>query len=452
MDRSHRTADLVRGLKNTMTVDAVSANQLQGQSSLEAAYGKVTRRLVPPLLLAYIVAYLDRVNVGFAKLQMLKQLHFSDTIYGLGAGIFFVGYFIFGVPSNMILRRVGARVWIATLMISWSLVSASMVLVTNPTVFYVLRFFLGVAEAGFFPGVIFYFTQWYPHARRSKVTAVFMTSIAICGAIGSVLSGWIMQSFDGQSGWAGWKWLFVLEAAPALLIGLYLLVRLDNDLAGASWLSTQERSMLAKDLAQDSAAKPTGSVGGALRDGRVWAACAIYFCAMTGLYGIGFWLPTLIAQLGIAHPLYISMLAAIPYTFAGLGMVLVGRNADRTGERRWHVAIPSAVGALGLALSAAFSGHVTLAMCALTLATAGTFVTAPLFWSLPTAYLRGVAAAAGIAFINSFGCLAGFASPYLIGWIKDATGSTNAGMYLIAAVTFAGAAIVILAIPAKSLR
>jgi MFS family permease len=432
------------------TSESTMRHTLRSKALLEDVYRKVSSRLVPPLLLAYIVAYLDRVNVGFAKLQMLKDLHFSETIYGLGAGIFFVGYFLFGVPSNLMLHRVGARAWIATLMIAWAFVSAATVFVTTPPAFYALRFLLGVAEAGFFPGVIFYFTQWYPASRRSKITALFMMGIAICGAFGSMLSGWIMQTFNGQGGWSGWQWLFVLEAVPAVLVGLYILVRLNDNLAGAVWLSADERGQLAGELAHDIITRPTGSFADALRDGRLWLACVIYFCAMTGLYGISFWLPTIVSELGFRSPLRIGLLTAIPYAVAGVGMVLVGRSADRTGERRWHVAIPAILGALGLAASAVLSAHAAAAMTALTLATFGILTTPPLFWSLPTAYLRGGAAAAGIAFINSFGCLAGFASPYIVGWIKDATGSTDSGMYVVAALVFAGAVLVLAGIPPRS--
>jgi len=412
---------------------------------MDEVYRKISRRLLPPLLLAYIVAYLDRVNVGFAKLQMLSALHFSETIYGLGAGIFFIGYFLFGVPSNMILRRVGARVWITTLMVFWGVVSAGMILIKTPGQYYALRFLLGVAEAGFFPGVIFYLTQWYPAARRSQVTALFMTGIAICGAAGSILSGAIMQSFEGRHGFAGWQWLFLIEAAPAVLVGLYILLRLDDDIAGAQWLNDGQKAQVARDLAHDSSGTPaavgapSGLATAVFRDPRVWLACLIYFCATTGLYGIGFWLPTIVAEMGIREPLHIGLLSAIPYAAAGVGMVLIGRHADRRREHRWHTAATAALGAVALAASALLSAHPPWAMLALVAATVGILATPPLFWSLPTAHLRGAAAATGIAFINSFGCLSGFVSPYLVGAIKDLTGTTNAGMYALSAFIGVGA-------------
>jgi len=257
-----------------------------------------------------------------------------------------------------------------------------------------------------------------------------------------------MQAFNGIHRWAGWRWLFLLEAVPAVLVGLYVLFRLNNSVEGAPWLSDDEKSMLAADLAGAAGPKPGGSFGDAFRDGRVWIACLIYFCAMTGLYGISFWLPTIISEMGVKHTLDIGLLTALPYAVAAVGMVLVGRSADQRNERRWHVAIPAAIGALGLVLSVVFSANALAAMAALTLATFGILTTPPVFWSLPTAYLRGAAAAAGIAFINSFGCLAGFVSPLLVGWLKDLTKSTGAGMYVIATFLFIGAVLVIISVRA----
>jgi D-galactonate transporter len=406
---------------------------------------------LPILLLGYIAAYLDRVNVGFAKLQMLDDLGFSQTVYGLGAGIFFIGYFIFEVPSNLLLHRVGARVWLARIMISWGLISAALAWVTTPEAFYALRFLLGAAEAGFFPGVIFYFTQWFPAERRGKVVAIFMTGIALCSVVGSVLSGWIMEAFAGVHGWAGWQWLFVMEALPAVVIGLYILFRLTDRIVSARWLDEREKALLIEAIEREAHA-PRGahSLGSAFRDRRVWLACLIYFCCATGIYGVGFWLPTIVADMGVKNLWHVGLLTAIPYMFAAVGMVLVGRNADRTGERRWHVAIPAALGAAGLVASVLLAQNLGASLAALSLATFGILTAAPLFWSLPTAYLRGAAAAAGIAVINSCGNLAGFVSPYVVGWIKDSTGSTGAGMYYVAGFLALGAVLVIAFIPASA--
>lgn len=437
-----------------MNANSVAVVHPAESQQLGSLYPKVTRRIVPLLLLGYIVAYLDRVNVGFAKLQMLGDLGFSETVYGLGAGVFFLGYFLFEVPSNMILHRVGARVWIARIMISWGIISAAMMFVTTPTAFYVLRFLLGAAEAGFFPGIIYYLTHWFPARRRGRVTALFMTGIAISSTFGSLVSGWIMQRFDGTGGWAGWQWLFLLEALPAVLVGVYIFFRLDNSIRDARWLSENEKALLAADFAAVVPAARTQhaptSFSDAFRDGRVWFACLIYFCAVTGLYGIGFWLPTIISDLGVKRPLDIGLLTAIPYAVAAVVMVGVGGSADKHSERRWHLAIPCALGALGLVLSVVLSHNAVFALAALTFATAGVLTVPPLFWSIPTAYLQGAAAAAGIAIINSFGNLAGFASPYLVGWIKDRTGSTDAGMYIVATFVFIAGVLVLVGIPARA--
>jgi sugar phosphate permease len=415
----------------------------------ESTYLKVSRRIVGPLLVAYIIAYLDRVNVGFAKLQMLQALHFSETTYGLGAGMFFMGYFLFGAPGNLVLHRVGARRWLGGIMIFWGLISSAMVFVSTPLQFYTVRFFLGLAEAGFFPGVIFYLTQWFPADRRARVTAVFMTAIAICGALGSPLSGWIMQTFDSHAGWAGWQWLFALEALPAVLMGVYLLLRLDDNLAESPWLSQAEKLELSTALSQDAGAKPEGSFVAAIRDGRVWLLCVIYFCVVTGLYGISFWLPTIVSEMGVRSPVHIGLLTAVPYAVAAFGMVLVGRSADQHMEYRWHIACPAAIGAAALIVSAMIPGYRVLALVALAVATSGILSAPPMVWSIPTTYVRGAAAAGGIGLINSFGNLAGFASPYAVGRIKDLTGSTASGMYVVGACVLLGAGVVIFGVPPR---
>ena len=415
----------------------------------EITYSKVTMRLIPLLFLCYFVAYLDRVNVSFAKLQMLDDLKLSDTVNGFGSGIFFIGYFIFEVPSNVILHRMGARVGIARIMIIWGLISSSMTWVTGSTTFYVFRFLLGVAEAGFFPGIILYLTYWYPAERRGRITALFMTAVAVSGVIGSPLSGWIMQNFAGAYGWAGWQWLFLLEGLPSVLLGLCVLAYLDDDIASATWLTASEKRVLVETIARDAVQKREGSIVEALLDPRVWLTGAIYFCFVAGLYGVGFWLPTIISGMGVKSPLNVGILTAIPYATGAIGMVLVGKSADFHRERRWHVAIPAGLGAIGLALGVLLSSHTVPAMIALSLATFGILTTLPLFWSLPTAFLAGTAAAAGLAFINSIGNLAGFIGPSAVGWIKDLTQSTDNGMYLIASIILLGGFLVIAFVPAR---
>lgn len=418
------------------------------QGGEDSIYRKVSWRLIPFLLLCYIVAYLDRVNVGFAKLQMLGDLHFSETIYGLGAGIFFIGYFLFEVPSNIILHKVGARVWIGRIMISWGVLSAAMMFVASAPMFYLMRFFLGVAEAGFFPGIILYLTYWYPAHRRGRVTALFMTAIALAGVIGGPISGWILREMSGLSGLAGWQWMFLLEGIPSILVGIVVLFYLDDRITGARWLSAGEKSILERNIRNEDAQKHDPPVMTVLRSPRVWLLSLIYFCMVAGLYGVSFWLPTIIKATGVKDNFSIGVLSAVPYAFAVASMLLAARSADARRERRWHVAAPAVLGALGLVLSVVWSQSTTLAMAALTLATMGILTTLPLFWSLPTAFLAGTAAAAGIGLINSLGNLAGFASPYAVGWLKDATQSTDAGMYVLAGVLVAGA-LLTLSIPAR---
>jgi D-galactonate transporter len=415
----------------------------------KSVYAKVSMRLLPFLFLCYVVAYLDRVNVGFAKLQMLADLKFSETVYGLGAGIFFIGYFLFEVPSNVILHRVGARLWIARIMITWGLISSAMMFVASPVQFYVLRFLLGVSEAGFFPGIILYLTYWYPAERRGQITALFMTAIAISGVVGGPLSGWILQNFAGAGGLAAWQWLFVLEGIPSVLIGIWVIFYLDDSILKSGWLTDSEKKLLADNIAKDNKDKQSHDVWDGLRDPKIWLMSLVYFCFVAGLYGIGFWLPTIIRAMGVKSTVDIGLLSAIPYMAAAVCMVLVGRSADHFGERRWHIIVPAILGAIGLVLSVQLASNTTLAMCALTLGTCGIITTLPLFWSLPTAILGGGAAAAGIAFINSFGNLAGFVSPYAIGWIKDVTQSTDNGMYMLAAVLVLGALLVAFGVPAR---
>jgi D-galactonate transporter len=415
----------------------------------EALYRRITRRIAPTIFIAYVLAYLDRVNVGFAKLRMLDELGFSETVYGLGAGIFFVGYFLFEVPSNLILHRVGARIWIARIMVTWGLLSSATMFATTPASFYLLRFLLGAAEAGFFPGVILYLTYWYPAERRGRITATFMSAIAFSSVIGSLLSGWILGAFEGVAGLSGWKWLFLLEGVPSVLFGIWIFFRMENGPRTAAWLSDEEKAAVAEDLAAENAGKAHAKLADAFRNGRVWLTCLIYFSFVMGLYGVSFWLPTLVSDLGVTAPLEVGLLTALPYGVAAVGMILTGRSADARRERRWHVAGPALIGAAGLAASVPAGGNAVLALIALSIATYGILTTLPLFWSLPTAFLGGAAAAAGIALVNSFGNLAGFVSPYAVGWLKDTTQSTGAGMYLLAAFLALGAALVLAGMPAK---
>ena len=414
----------------------------------EATYRKVAWRLTPLLMLCYVVAYLDRVNVGFAKLQMTTDLGLSDAVYGFGAGIFFVGYFFFEIPSNIILHKVGARVWIARIMVSWGIISMLTMFVTTPTMFYVMRFLLGLAEAGFFPGIILYLTYWYPAHRRGRMTTWFMTAIALSGVIGGPVSGYILKTFNGVNGWHGWQWLFLLEGLPSVIVGVMVFFMLDDRINKAKWLTDEERKLLERNIATEDAAKHDLPVGTVLSSPRVWLMSLIYFSFVMGLYGVSFWLPTIIKATGVTDAFMIGLLSAIPFAAAVVGMVLVSRSADRMRERRWHVALPALAGAIGLVLSVTWAHNTLLAMTALTLATMGILTTLPLFWSLPTAFLAGTGAAAGIAMINSLGNLAGFLSPYAVGWLKQVTAANDSGMYLLAACMILGGVLAI-SVPAR---
>ena len=411
----------------------------------ESAYGKVFRRVVPFIVICYVVAYLDRINVGFAKLQMEIDLGFSQTVYGLGAGLFFIGYFFFEVPSNLIMYRVGARMWIARIMITWGLLSACFVFVKTPAWFYTLRFLLGAAEAGFYPGVILYLTYWYPDRRRAAIVATFMAAIPIAGIFGNPLSGWIMDSFDQFAGMRGWQWMFIIESIPAVILGSLVLFFLDNGIREAKWLTEEEKLVLERNIESDAGGKKKSphSLGGVLKDHRVWMMSAIYFCFVMGQYGLTFWMPTLVKATGVKDNLTTGLLSAIPFLVAVVAMILCGRSADRHRERRWHLVIPAFCGAVGFVVAALTANNTAMAITFLSLAAAGVLTCAPLFWSLPTSFLRGSAAAAGIAAVNSIGNLAGFVSPYLIGFLKDFTQNNRSGMYMLAGMLVLGALLVL---------
>src|SRR3954464_2674180 len=430
-----------------------------------ATFHKVAYRIIPFLFLCYIVAFLDRVNVGFAKLQMAGDLHYSDAVYGFGAGIFFIGYFIFEVPSNVILERVGARVWIARIMITWGIISSAFLYAGDihwgsiaaafgctdaEFSFYFLRFWLGVAEAGFFPGIILYLTYWFPGARRAKMVALFMTAIGVSNVIGSPISGAIMQFMDGAYGWRGWQWLFVLEGLPSVLVGLMVFVLLPNGPRQAKWLTAQEQDMVLQRIKEEEDSKfelgKKHHFLDAFRDYRVWALAVVYFCGVVCFYAVNFWMPTIIQELGISKTdfLLVGLISMIPWGLAAVAMVVWGAHSDRTGERRWHAAGGLLVGIVGL-IGLALVGHSPVpSILALSLVTVGILSWVATFWSLPTAFLSGTAAAAGIAWINSVGNLGGHFGPDLIGRIRTATGgASEAAFYTLAAVALLGAVIIL---------
>lgn len=413
-------------------------------ADLTSATTKIRRRLIPFLFLLYIVAYLDRINVGFAALQMNQALGFSARTYGLGAGIFFLSYVAFEIPSNIILARVGARWWIARIMISWGLVSSSMMFIRGAAGFYALRFFLGLAEAGFFPGLIFYLTCWFPARERARTIAAFMTATLAAGIIGGPISGALL-SFDGLAGLAGWQWLFLLEGLPAVMLGFVVLRFLPERPDGATWLTREERESLLARLAEDASARPAAqahTIAEALTSGRVWLLALVYFTIPVALYGMGFWLPQIIKAESGGTDFQVGLLSAIPYVFGAIGMVLAGRHSDRTGERRWHVALPALAGGAAFALSGALHGTAP-SLVALSLAMLGLASMFGPFWTLATSSVRGVGAAAGIALVNSVGNIGGFVGPYLLGYISDTTHSFTMGLIFIGAVLACGGALVL---------
>ncbi|WP_017906896.1 MFS transporter [Pseudomonas asplenii] len=408
-----------------------------------AVYKRITLRLIPFIFICYLFNYLDRVNVGFAKLQMLDALKFSETVYGLGAGIFFIGYVLCGVPSNLALTRFGPRRWIALMMITWGTLSTCLLFVTTPTQFYTLRLFTGAAEAGFFPGVVLYLSQWFPSFRRGRIMALFMSAIPVSGLLGSPFSGWILNHFAaGQGGLSGWQWMFLLQGIPTVLLGVAAFFLLADRFANARWLTAEERAVLEADQAEDAANKPrtvSDSLGEVFRNPAIWAFGLIYFCIQSGVYAINFWLPSIIRNLGFSDNLVIGWLSAIPYLLAALFMLFVGRSADLRKERRWHLVVPMLMGAVGLLIAVNFASSPAVAILGLGIATMGALTGLPMFWPVPTALLSAGAAAGGLALINSMGQMAGFLSPYLVGWIKDASGSTDAALYVLAAVIVGGA-------------
>ncbi len=401
---------------------------------------KVTRRIIPYLFLCYVVNYLDRFNVSYAALEMKGDLGFSDVVYGLGASMFFVGYVFFEIPSNLIMVRVGARIWIARIMISWGVVSTCMMFVKAPSIFYLLRFFLGVAEAGFFPGMIVYLTYWIPSRERAKAFALFLTSTSLAGVFGGPISGALLQ-MGGTYGLRGWQWLFVVEGIPAVLLGIMTLLYLDDKPEHASWLSPAEKEWLSLKMAAEVAEKQLShsyTLLQALIHPRVWRLCLLYFSIIISFYGVAFWLPQIVKSFsGLNNPT-VALISAIPYLAASIGMVVIANHSDKSRERRWHVAVSAYGGGLGLALAGYFlqHSHPVAAFLSLCLAALGIWSTLGPFWSLPTAFLSGTAAAGGVALINSVGNIGGFVGPYVIGFVKEATDSFTSGLLLLSSTLF----------------
>jgi ACS family tartrate transporter-like MFS transporter len=401
---------------------------------------KVSWRLLPLIVVIYFVAYMDRTNVSFASLSMNKDLGFSAYIYGWGAGIFFLGYFLFEVPSNVILEKTGARLWIARIMITWGIAAAIMAFVTGPASFLTLRFLLGVAEAGFFPGMILYFTYWFPAKYRARVIAALFLAVPGANAVTAVVSGALLE-LDGVFGLRGWQWLFLLEAVPAILLAFAVLALMTDRPAKASWLAPEEREWLEGVLAveRNSKVKAHGefTLYQALTNPTVLLLSSIYFTIVTATYGITFFLPPILKALGLSD-FGTGLATALPYTIGTIGMLAWSWSSDRHNERRTHFIVACLLASVGLIAVGWFSGSYW-AILAMSFAAVGIYGSKPSFWPLPSAFLTGAAAAGGIALVNSIGNLGGFVGPYVVGWIKDATGSFEAGLYFLAACALASA-------------
>ncbi|CAN0645339.1 MFS transporter [Burkholderia cepacia] len=407
----------------------------------QALYRKLNWRLLPFLLLCYTFAYLDRVNIGFAKLSMQSDLGISDAVYGLGAGIFFLGYVLFEIPSNLLLPRIGARKTISRIMVLWGLTSAGMMFVHDETTFYGMRFLLGVFEAGFAPGMIFYLTYWYGQRRMAGVMAVVMLAGPIGGAFGSPLSAWLMTGLSGAHGLAGWQWMFIVEGLPCVLLGALALKVLSDRPADAAWLTDDEKRLLAAELHAPSAGHH--SFGQVLRDPRVYLLAFAYFTIICGIYAVSFWLPSILKADGVTDTMQIGLYSMIPYVCAAIAMIVIGRRSDRRGERRFHSAVPALIGAIALAVATTANGNLVVSLVGMTIATSMIWAAYTVFWAIPSQYLKGDAAAGGIALINTIGLIGGFLSPTIIGAIHSATGSMAAGLLVMVALLVAGAAVLV---------
>ena len=405
-----------------MTVDA------------RALYAKISWRLIPYMFLLYIVAYLDRVNVGFAAMDMQRDLRFSNTVYGTGAGIFFLGYALCDLPSSLILRRVGARIWIARIMISWGMVSACMIWVSSPGSFYLLRFLLGVAEAGFVPGMLLYLTFWFPSHERARAVAKFMTATSLAGVVGAPLSSTLLK-LNGAAGLSGWQWLFLFEGVPTVLVGISVLFVLKDGPDVAEWLTPEERSWLRSELRKDHelyGATQHHNLLDAFRLSAVWVLAGVYVIIQIGVYIVNLWMPLILSGLarGGGDASLIARYATMPYLLAAICTVAVGWSSDRTNERRGHLAGCMALAAVGFAW-AAIAPNISVALCAMSLVAIGLWSTMGPFWALTTRMIGGAAAAGGVAIITMLGALGGFLGPYVTGRLRDATNSFASGLYLI---------------------
>jgi len=418
--------------------------------ALDGAYRAITWRLIPFLFVLWVLAWMDRVNVGFVKLTMLDELKWSETVYGLGAGIFFLGYFFFEVPSNLLLQKIGARKTIMRITIGWGAVCVAMMFAKTPTAFYLLRFLMGVFEAGFYPGIILYLTYWYPSGRRAKAFGMFMSASAVAGVLGGPLAGTVMNGLHGANGWSGWQWVFLIEGIPSIIAGVVTWFYLTDRPAQAHWLSAEQRRIVEEDLQRDQAALGQREEGllASLRDPRLWLLVLVYFCIIAANSSLTFFGPSVVKEAGFTNPATIGWIMSLSYLCGAAGMILNGRHSDHAQEVRKHCAIAAAAGAAGLVLTTVFLPiSPVLALVAQTLAIVGTMSAIPVFWQLPGRFLAGAAAAGGVALINSIANLAGFGAPFMLGVIKTQTGGLSPGLLVVAAVEVCATLLILACIP-----
>lgn len=438
----------------TLTSELAKSPAQSSKDLVDATFSKVAWRIVPLVFFAYVLNFIDRINIGYAQLQMKQDLGFTDAVYGLGAGLFFIGYFLFEVPSNMLLDKVGARKTMLRIMLLWGVTSAGTMFVSTPMQFYVARFLLGVFEAGFVPGILLYLTFWFPSGHRARIVAFFMSAVVIAGLMAGPISGWIMKDMNGMFGLEGWQWMFLIEGLPSAVFGVFLYNYLDDTPEDAQWLTSAERQLIISSVQADQKTSDAShqTMSEAFSDWRVYLLAFVYFSLTCGGYVITFWLPTMIKELGVTDVLHIGLYAAIPYGVAAVAMVLWARHSDFTLERRWHFAVPAILGSLALMLSTVMVGNFWVSMLLLIVATAGIVTPLPVFWSIPTALLSRTATAAGIAIITSIGGLSGAVSPYVLGQVKTYTGSLSMGIYAMICIVLIGVLTVLLAFPARILR
>ncbi|MFI8004700.1 MFS transporter [Streptomyces sp. NPDC086010] len=418
------------------------------EGSAKALYSKIGWRLIPLLFAGYVLAYLDRINIGFAQLQMKDELGFSAAVYGLGAGLYFATYFVFEVPSNLLMKRIGARLTLSRIMVLWGLVSIGMLFVQTPAQFYAMRLLLGAFEAGYAPGVMLLLTYWFPNDRRARVMALFLCGSPIAGALGSPISGWILQGMNDVAGLGGWQWLFLIEGLPSVALGVIFFLVLPDAPAKAKWLTGDERRRVAADLVVDGASgQANKGFGSALRDINVYVMALAWFTVVCGIQAVSFWMPLMLKDAGVGTPAQIGAWASVPFAAATITMLLLSRHSDRTGERRWHIAIPCMTGATALILLSFAGANLALALLALALLACSVYGAMPILLSVPVKYLAPGARAGGIALINSIGLSGGFVSPLILGWVKTQTGSVNNGLYCMAGLLVIGAALVLTVIP-----